>query len=327
MAATAAAAVRGEEMEDGLRVVWQGPALLGEGPLWDHREQALYFVDVTQPALWRFDPATSDAFQWQLPSWVGAIFLRASGGLMAACGDGVGAMGTPARDEGRYSGECGDILDCPILVPLTEGRTDVTLNDGKIDPQGRMWIGTAQYLGEPHPYILDDDTNTLNPDPADSPPGQLFLVRPPGDGDVPSDGLSAEEVVAPVTTSNGIGWSPDGRTMYYTDSQCCGIHAYDFDGESGTISNKRVFASTRPVDEGAVTDGMTIDCEGYVWCALFNGGKVVRFSPSGELDRVVKLPVSRPTCCAFGGPGLRTLYITTCSQDRVRTRCKMNLYT
>lgn len=152
-------------------------------------------------------------------------------------------------------------------------------NDAAVAPDGSLWAGTMRY---------------------DEAPGGGTLSRLTGDGDV--------RVVLPgVTVSNGTGWSPDGRLMYYADTPTRRVDVFDYDGEG--IRNRRTLTE---IEEGAgFPDGLTVDAEGCVWVALWDGGAVRRYTPSGALDRVVALPTPRTTACAFGGPGLTDLYITT----------------
>src|SRR5690606_20287098 len=109
--------------------------------------------------------------------------------------------------------------------------------------------------------------------------------------------------------SNGLGWSPDDKTFYFTDTAKQTIYAYDFDLESGAIGNRRVFV-TVPESEGK-PDGLTVDAEGFVWSAHWDGWCVTRYDPEGKVERVINLPVPRPTSCVFGGPDLQTLFVTT----------------
>ncbi|MEU6995368.1 SMP-30/gluconolactonase/LRE family protein [Streptomyces sp. NPDC046465] len=152
-------------------------------------------------------------------------------------------------------------------------------NDAAVAPDGALWAGTMRY----------DET-----------PGGGSLTRVAPDGTV-------RELLAPVAVSNGTGWSPDGRLVYYTDSPTRRVDVLDQDGQH--VLNRRPFAR---IEEGAgFPDGLTVDAEGCVWVALWDGAAVRRYTPDGRLDRTVELPVRRPTACAFGGPGLRDLYITT----------------
>lgn len=154
-------------------------------------------------------------------------------------------------------------------------------NDGKCDRQGRFWVGSLAI-------------NTA--------PRQGNLWRVDTDG-------SAHKMDSGFHISNGLGWSPDDSTMYFTDSGKGEIYAYDFDAASGDVANRRVFAS---LNEGSgVPDGLSVDSEGFVWVACWDGWSVVRFDPLGRVDRVINLPVPRPTSCAFGGADLSKLFITT----------------
>jgi sugar lactone lactonase YvrE len=159
-----------------------------------------------------------------------------------------------------------------------EGRRNARFNDGVVDRQGRLWAGT---LGE-------DD--------------QSALYRLDPDGSIHTKEIG-------VTISNGIGWSPDNTTMYYTDSAIRKIYAYDFDPLSGEISNRKDFVNV-PLTEG-FPDGLTVDSEGFIWSAQWDGWRVTRYDPHGVVERVVYLPVQRPTSCTFGGEDLNQLVITS----------------
>ncbi|MEV5434613.1 SMP-30/gluconolactonase/LRE family protein [Streptomyces sp. NPDC052682] len=152
-------------------------------------------------------------------------------------------------------------------------------NDAAVAPDGALWAGTMRY---------------------DEAPGGGTLSRVTGDGTV-------EVVLDDVAVSNGTGWSPDGRLMYYIDSPTRRVDVFDY--AEGRISGRRPFAE---IEEGAgFPDGLTVDAEGCVWVALWQGSAVRRYTPGGELDRVIELPVPLVTACAFGGPDLTDLYITT----------------
>jgi sugar lactone lactonase YvrE len=116
-----------------------------------------------------------------------------------------------------------------------------------------------------------------------------------------------------VRCSNGIGWSPDGRTMYHTQSFRYAIDAYDVDPETGTIADRRSFVTLSP-DVSGFPDGLAVDEEGFVWSAQPVYGRIVRYDPDGGIDRSISLPVSRGTCCTFGGPELRVLFITSATE-------------
>ncbi|GAA3496942.1 SMP-30/gluconolactonase/LRE family protein [Streptomyces prasinosporus] len=154
-------------------------------------------------------------------------------------------------------------------------------NDAAVAPDGALWAGTMRY---------------------DEAPGGGTLSRITGDGAV-------ETVLDDVTVSNGTGWSPDGRLMYYVDTPTRRIDVLDHDPATGRVTGRRTLAE---VEEGAgFPDGLTVDAEGCVWVALWDGAAVRRYTPAGDLDRVIPLPVPRVTACAFGGAGLTDLYVTT----------------
>jgi sugar lactone lactonase YvrE len=161
------------------------------------------------------------------------------------------------------------------------GRTDVRMNDGICDAQGRFWGGTVAY----------DET-----------PGAARLYRLELDG-------SCTLVLAGLTIANGMGWSPDGTTMYLADSGTGDVYAFDFDPASGDIDGRRTLVH---IDTpGAVPDGLTVDSNGDVWVALWNGGALARYAADGSLRETVPVMVDRPTSCSFGGPDRSALFVTT----------------
>lgn len=155
-------------------------------------------------------------------------------------------------------------------------------NDGKVSPDGRFWAGTM------------DDVKLSRPI------GSLYRLNPDG---------SCRRMVEGLIVSNGLAWSADGRTLFHSDSKGKTLYAYDYDPASGDIANRRVVA--RPGEETGRPDGGATDVEGYYWSAGISAGVLNRWAPDGRLDRQIKLPCAAPTCVAFGGPDLKTLYITS----------------
>jgi sugar lactone lactonase YvrE len=174
-------------------------------------------------------------------------------------------------DSGRVS----------LLASVEADSKETRMNDGAVDPAGRFWAGT---MG------MDSVSER----------GTLYRLDPDG---------SVHAMLAPVSISNGIDWSPDARLMYYVDTMTGRIDVFDFDLAAGAISNRRPFVSV-PESEGW-PDGLVVDAEGGVWLALWEGGGVRRYTPDGRLDRRIDLPVSLVTKPAFGGPALQDLYITS----------------
>jgi sugar lactone lactonase YvrE len=167
------------------------------------------------------------------------------------------------------------------LAQPESGDPGVRMNDGACDRQGRFWAGTMAY---------------------DESPGAGKLYRLELDG-------SATTVLTGLTISNGLGWSPDGNRMYLNDSGSGCVYAFRFDGASGVISDRRTLVH---VDQPPVVpDGLTVDEEGAIWVALWNGAAVHRYAPDGSLLARVEVPAQRPTSCAFGGPARDTLFVTT----------------
>lgn len=243
---------------------------LGEGPLWDWRSQVLYWVDIDQSRLHRYDPASGVHDQIQLPYAACAIALRAKGGLVLA------------TRHGFVAWDWNDRTLTPLVDP--EAGRATRFNDGAVDSRGRFWAGTIAL--DPERYHIPDN--------------RLYRLDPDGSVHLMEDGL---------TISNGLGWSPDERTMYLTDTVAQKIYAYDFDPDAGAISNRRDFVYTP--DGPGYPDGLAVDAAGGVWSARIAAGKLVRYDSQGRVERELALPVTCPTSCAFGGPALDRLYITT----------------
>lgn len=180
------------------------------------------------------------------------------------------------------SGASGDLQ--PRLAVEPDMPT-TSINDARVDAAGRLWFGTMERQDRKpvcHIYSWTPEAG---------------LVRH-------ADGISL---------SNGLQFSPDNKTMYFIDSWLQRLDAFDFDLVSGTIANRRTIAHV-PEEEG-MPDGLDVDAEGYVYVALYGGGRLHRYAPDGRLDRVIPVPVTNPTSCTFGGPDLKTLYITSANPD------------
>jgi sugar lactone lactonase YvrE len=253
-----------------IRLALDAKAALGEGPVWCPRENALYWVDILEPALKRFVPATGETRSWTMPQLIGSFALRESGGVVVALRRGIFFFDFA-------TGAVRDVFGAP------EEPNDTRFNDGKCDRAGRFWAGTMHFDGLPR-----------------QPKGSLYRL----DAD-----LRCTRMETGIRTSNGLGWSLDNRLMYYTDTRVSRIDVFDFDPATGAIANRRPFAHV-PTETG-MPDGLTVDAEGCVWSAHWDGWRIVRYAPDGSVARVVKLPVQRPTSVNFGGPDLRTLYITS----------------
>lgn len=251
--------------------------LLGESPLWHPVEQALYAVDIPgrQVLRWRVGADAPDI--WPQDAEPGCIAARTAGGLLVARRDGLWTLDTTTGEQ-------------RLLSPPPYDPARLRFNDGKVDAEGRFWVGGISDAREPEACLYRFD-------------GGAFSTQVPG-----------------LTTSNGLAWSPDGRRMHWSDTKAHRIYAADFDAASGTLSAPRVFAEFKPraVGEayGGRPDGAAMDVEGHYWVAMFEGGCLLRIAPTGEVVQRVELPVSCPTMPAFGGSDLRTLFITTAREKR-----------
>jgi len=247
-------------------------AEIGEGPVWSVAAQRLYWADIVGRQLNIFDPAAGANQVFHLPEPVTSIAPRAR--------EGAGLLLTLRSSFAFFDPKTGKLDKLAEPEPDKPGNR---FNDGKTDHQGRMWAGT---MGDVH---------------WDHPIGSLYRF---------GADLKPVRIDAGIRCSNGLGWSPDSTTMYFTESFRHRILAYDFDPASGDVSNKRVFVSLEP-HGSAFPDGLTVDAEGHVWSAQPVFGRLARYAPDGKLERVIELPVSRGTSVMFGGPNLDVLYVTT----------------
>ncbi len=255
-----------------VRIAFDANNHLGETPVWSAGEQALYWVNCEEPPeLHRWHPQSGAHRVWPMPRRIGGFVFKASGdGLLVALKDGVYDF---APDSGALT------LRAPSPFPA-----HVNLHECTTDRQGRFWIGGY-------------DTRY----PADRGAMDAGYCRLDGDKLVIEAGG--------VHVSNGLAFSPDGRTMYGTTSPTRRVDAFDLDPATGAISNRREFL-TLPEGEG-FADGACIDSQGGYWLANVGAAALRRYLPDGKLDRMVPLPFNFPTKPAFGGPDLKTLYVTS----------------
>jgi sugar lactone lactonase YvrE len=255
--------------------VGEATAVLGEGPYWVPEDSALLWVDIPNGQLFRTQ-FPSGATQSMSLGAVSAAFPALGGGILSA-GDNRLVLHTPPSGSGDTW-----VSRTVAEVPAREG---IRFNDASVDPAGRVWVGTM-HVEEAEPL------------------GALFRLDP---------GRVLTPVVKGVTVSNGISWSPDGSRMYYADSPMRQVDVFDYDPATGEAFARRAFADLSRAD--GVPDGLTVDLDGCVWVAMWGGGVLRRFTPDGQQNAVLPVPVSRPTSCAFGGPDLTDLFVTTASID------------
>ena len=179
--------------------------------------------------------------------------------------------------------DCRDGAVKPIVDPepvLPENR----LNDGRCDPAGRFWCGS-----------MNPESGTAD--------GSLYVLE---------RDLQCRKVLDDFVTPNGIAWSADGATMYVADTRRGYIDAFAYDVASGRLNERRRFADLGALPGGP--DGAAVDVDGFLWSAQFDGGCIIRYAPDGTMDRVIRLPATKPTSCAFGGPAYRDLFVTTATR-------------
>jgi len=253
------------------KCVWDLGATLGEGPIWDATEGAVYFVDIKGDSVHRYIPQTGATQTWRLGQQICSVTRRRQGGFVATTRDGFAFLDLGAREVDIYA-------------DIEFGNPEIRFNDAKADAQGRLWVGTMDdsESGEKSGVLYSLDAN------------RSWRVMDGGYG-----------------VTNGPAFGIGGKTMYHTDSPARTVYAFDVDA-AGDISNKRVFIKFG--DDDGYPDGMTVDAQGYLWVAHYRGWRVSRFSPDGQLDRAIALPVAQVTSCVFGGPELNTLYVTSATQ-------------
>jgi len=260
-----------------LECVFEAKDWLGEGPCWHPGERALYWTDVPSKTVKRGNPQTGEFTSWRMPEMVTAIAVRQSSGLIIASHTGIDFFDPETGGTMRF-------------VAPEKNKPQNRSNDGKCDRRGRFWYGT----------MMNNFAEDMTELPITANTGGLYRIDPDGSVHVFEETLGI---------ANTFAWSPDDGTMYFADTLDA-IYAYDFDAESGRVSNRRTFAKADTKKFG-YPDGSTIDAQGFLWNARWDGGCIIRWAPDGSIDRIVSLPCRCVTSCIFGGPDLDVLYVTT----------------
>ena len=232
----------------------------------------LIYVDIEGHALIRLNGETGSEETWEMSERIGTVVPMQTGGFLCA------------GDSGIYAFDPASGKKTPRADPEADKRPDNRFNDGKCDPAGRFWAGTistVKKIGDANLYMFDLAGN--------------LSLKVPG-----------------VTNSNGICWNAEATVMYYIDTPTKKILAYPFENETGEIGEPSLVVDTGVAGWEGSPDGMTIDAEGKLWVAMCHGGTVLRIDPlSGDLLYQVDLPCVETTACAFGGPNLERLFVTT----------------
>jgi sugar lactone lactonase YvrE len=250
---------------------------VGESPVWVAQENALYWVDIPNGALQRWSADTGQVRAWKAPEMLGCIARHQRGGWIAGMESGFFHL-HPHTDGS---------LDAERLASVEHARTDMRLNDGRCDRQGRFWAGSM---------VLNMGLN--------APEGRLYRYGAGATGTI-------EAQLDGFIVPNGLGFSPDGKTLYLSDSHpnVQLIWAFDYDTDSGTPSNRRVFVDMN--NHCGRPDGAAVDADGCYWICANDAGLVHRFTPDGRLDYSLPVPVKKPTMCAFGGSQMDTLFVAS----------------
>ncbi|QNA91073.1 SMP-30/gluconolactonase/LRE family protein [Massilia sp. Dwa41.01b] len=257
--------------------IGEGRALVGECPVWSALDGCWYWVDIVARTVWRLG-SEGQLASWTADEMVACIAPSRDGTLVA--GMETGLFRLALGEAGKAGGE-------RLAVPASLGE-GMRFNDGRCDRQGRFWSGTM---------FMDMA--------AERAVGQLYRYSN-------EDGLS-EPVVSGLLTQNGLAFSPDGRTMYLSDShpQSQQVWAFDYDLDAGLPSNRRPFVDMRT--HPGRPDGAAIDADGCYWTCGNDAGVILRFTPDGKLDRTIAVPMAKPSMCSFGGTNLDTLLVTSIS--------------
>lgn len=241
----------------------------GENPMWDSATQRLHYIDNSGCKVHSYEPATGATRTLDMPTVVTTLVLREGGGAVVTLRSGIHFLDL----------ETGAL---EMVDPLPDPPPYV-YNDGKVDSRGRFVMGGST-------------SNFTQP----APDGGLFRLDPD---------RTVTRLDENIHFSNSPCWSPDGRTFYFSDSWIDTTFAYDYDIETGGVSNRRVFVNTREI--GGLPDGATVDVDGRYWVAVYQAGKVAAYRPDGTLERVIDMPVKLVSSVAFGGPDLDRLFVTT----------------
>ena len=243
---------------------------LGEGPVWDVKDQALYLLDIGQCRIVRYKPVEGSVIDWTVPRPPGALALSERGGAVVAIKDTLYSLNF-------RTGELQSIAVAHDQPPTA------TFNDGKTDRQGRFVIGSCC-------------TDLQGPQPI----GGIYSLGLDG---------SLRRLGGDISFSNSPCFSPDGNTLYFADSARYEIYSYKYNSRNGDIGERRCLVNTRSL--GGMPDGATVDSDGLLWVAIFEGSKIAVFRPNGELERLIPLPISLPGSVIFGGPSLQQLFVAT----------------
>ncbi|MGB6744313.1 MAG: SMP-30/gluconolactonase/LRE family protein [Terracidiphilus sp.] len=264
-------------MKEELRCVVPAGDICGEGAVWHPGQSALFWTDINRFLVHKFDPAAGATLTWLFDEPVTSVNLTTDEDtFLLVLGSRIGLWSPRSHPEFK-------------TIDTLAGAPAMRFNDARVDPRGSLWVGTMRNNVGAHGELLDVQFAG----------GVLYRIDPDG---------TVTEWKSGIGISNTVAWSPDAKTYYFGDTTANMLWAFDYDQRTGAIAGQRNFFAD--FGHGA-PDGSAMDAEGFLWNARYNGGCVVRIAPDGHVDRILEMPVASPTTCAFGGPGLKTLYITS----------------
>jgi sugar lactone lactonase YvrE len=250
---------------------------LGEGVIWDHAIQKIWWTDIQQSQLYRYDPVSEELNNWSTPERLCCFApVQGSAGLVAAFESGF-AFYDPETDALEW------------IHKLESDNPGTRFNDGRTDRQGRLWSGTM---------VEDAESATQN--------GALYCLH---------NDLTITSSLHDLLIPNSLCWSPEGDTVYHADTPKRCINKYSYNTKTGQFGGSELLLKT---ERECYPDGSIVDAHGYLWNAQWGASQVVRYSPGGEQDLVLKIPTSQPTCVAFGGKDLDLLIVTSAYQDMTK---------
>lgn len=258
--------------QQSLKVINDEPLKCGEGPLWDIDRQKLYWTDALGTSVWEYDRATETSRQISNNRQAGSLVFHADGGFVL-----------PTMEDGFVHWKSDD--DIRVVADSCNGKPVTLVNEITADSRGRVFGGQEMYK-EDEPYER----------------GYLYRVDLDGKASIVEEG---------IIIGNGMGFSLDDSTFYFVDTIERVVYAYDYNVETGAISNRRNLVNV-PIEEG-LPDGLTIDSEGFIWVARWFGAGVTRYDPDGKVERTIDFPVAQTSSVMFGGKDLNEIYVTSAS--------------
>ena len=264
-------------MQPEIQCVVPAGDICGEGAVWDREQAVLYWADINRFIVHRYRLAGNATESWLFDEPVVSVNLTTRPGQLLLVLATRIAFWSPATHP-----ELAVVYTLPTAPPMR-------FNDAKVDPRGSLWVGTMRNNVGPDGENVDVAFTD----------GVLYRIDPDG---------SASEWMHSIGISNTLAWSPDHSTFYFGDTIANAIYSFEFDQQTGAISARQPFLTGY---EKGLPDGSAMDADGFLWITRPYAGCLIRVRPDGSIDRIVPLPVSKPTTCAFGGPDLHTLFITS----------------